>query len=122
MLAAHGPLRVGEPAARMNIAPSTTSRTVDLLDGCGRIARRPDPAGRRAGLISRNDDGAALLGTVRRETTGILAEEIAALTADRRRLLHAALPALPALEESAERMRGRTAPPAQPNGRAGMAI
>ncbi|GGU61672.1 hypothetical protein GCM10010211_28360 [Streptomyces albospinus] len=114
-LAAHGPLRVGELAARMNIALSTTSRMVDLLDGCGWIARRPDPADQRASLISLNDDGAALLGTVRRETTGILAEEIAALTADRRRLLHEALPAL---ESLAERMRGRSAPSARPNGRA----
>ncbi|WP_052229790.1 MarR family transcriptional regulator [Streptomyces sp. CT34] len=111
-LAAHGPLRVGELADRMNIALSTTSRMVDLLDGCGWIARRPDPADQRASLISLNDDGVALLSTVRRETTGILAEEIAGLPADHRRLLH---DALPALEQLAEQMRSRPTPAERAN-------
>ncbi|WP_235092675.1 MarR family transcriptional regulator [Streptomyces sp. A1-5] len=42
-LAAHGPLRIGELAARMNITLSTTSRMVDLLDGSGWITRPPRP-------------------------------------------------------------------------------
>ncbi|WP_329180309.1 MarR family transcriptional regulator [Streptomyces decoyicus] len=93
-LAAHGPLRVSELAARMNIALSTTSRMVDLLDNSGWIARRPDPADQRASLISLNDDGLALLRTVRRETTGLLSERIAQLDPDRQQLLYEALPAL----------------------------
>ncbi|MFG2492499.1 MarR family winged helix-turn-helix transcriptional regulator [Streptomyces caniferus] len=98
-LAAHGPLRISELAARMNIALSTTSRMVDLLDNCGWIARRPDPADQRASLISLNDDGLALLRAVRRETTGVLRERIARLAPDRQLLLHEALPALEELVE-----------------------
>ncbi|QZY20294.1 MarR family transcriptional regulator [Streptomyces decoyicus] len=93
-LAAHGPLRVGELAARMNFALSTTSRMVDLLDNCGWIARRPDPADQRASLISLSDDGLALLRTVRRETTGLFSEKIAQLASYRQQLLYEALPAL----------------------------
>lgn len=78
----------------MNIALSTTSRMVDLLDNSGWIARRPDPADQRASLISLNDDGLALLRTVRRETTGLLSERIAQLDPDRQQLLYEALPAL----------------------------
>ncbi|WP_260639851.1 MarR family winged helix-turn-helix transcriptional regulator [Streptomyces angustmyceticus] len=98
-LAAHGPLRISELAARMNIALSTTSRMVDLLDTCGWIARRPDPADQRASLISLSADGLALLRAVRRETTGVLRERIALLSPDRQRLLHEALPALEELVE-----------------------
>ncbi|MGX1850720.1 MarR family winged helix-turn-helix transcriptional regulator [Streptomyces sp. NPDC055299] len=93
-LAAHGPLRISELAARMNIALSTTSRMVDLLDGHGWLARRPDPADQRASLISLSDEGLALLHAVRRETTGLLAERIGRLAPDRQRLVQEVLPAL----------------------------
>ncbi|GAA2653751.1 MarR family winged helix-turn-helix transcriptional regulator [Streptomyces lunalinharesii] len=102
-LAAHGPLRIGELAARMNITLSTTSRMVDQLDGSGWIARRPDPADQRASLISLNDAGRALLNAVRRETAGVLAEEIGRLDAARQRRLHGALPALEELTEALRR-------------------
>ncbi|MFI9048606.1 MarR family winged helix-turn-helix transcriptional regulator [Streptomyces sp. NPDC053427] len=105
VLSSHGPLRISDLAARMNIALSTTSRMVDLLDGCGWIARRPDPDDQRASLISLNDDGSALLTSVRQETTGILATEIAGLAPERQRLLHDALPALEELAERAQRPR-----------------
>ncbi|MFH8683513.1 MarR family winged helix-turn-helix transcriptional regulator [Streptomyces lydicus] len=100
-LDAHGPLRVSELATRMNIALSTTSRMVDLLDDRGWIARRTDPLDQRASLISLNDAGRALLRAVRRETTGLLAERIGRLPPDRRQLLHAALPALEELVDDA---------------------
>ncbi|MFE2157923.1 MarR family winged helix-turn-helix transcriptional regulator [Streptomyces lydicus] len=100
-LDAHGPLRVSELAARMNIALSTTSRMVDLLDDRGWIARRTDPVDQRASLISLNDAGRALLRAVRRETTGLLAERIGRLPPDRQHLLHAALPALEELVDDA---------------------
>ncbi|KIZ16294.1 MarR family winged helix-turn-helix transcriptional regulator [Streptomyces natalensis] len=109
VLDAHGPLRISELANRMNIALSTTSRMVDLLYGCGWIVRRPDPEDQRASLISLNDDGQQLLRSVRQETTGILAAEIAELPPDRRRLLRDALPALEDLAERAQRPR-----PAEP--------
>ncbi|MER7986684.1 MarR family transcriptional regulator [Streptomyces noursei] len=102
-LAAHGSLRIGELAARMNITLSTTSRMVDQLDGNGWIARRPDPADQRASLISRNYAGRALLCAVRRETAGVLAEEIGRLDAGRRRRLRGALPALEELTEALRR-------------------
>ncbi|MFJ9852222.1 MarR family winged helix-turn-helix transcriptional regulator [Streptomyces sp. NPDC101150] len=114
VLSAHGPLRISDFAARMNIALSTASRMVDLLDGCGWLARRPDPEDQRASLISLNDDGQRLLCAVRRETTGILAAEIAGLAADHRRLLCDALPALEELAERAQRPRPRTPAPGGP--------
>ncbi|AJC60241.1 MarR family transcriptional regulator [Streptomyces sp. 769] len=113
-LAAHGPLRIGELAARMNITLSTTSRMVDLLDGSGWITRRPDPADQRASLISPNAAGRALLDAVRRETAGVLAEELGRLAPGRRRQLH---DALPALEELTEALRRRPAPRRPGNGR-----
>ncbi|MYU55506.1 MULTISPECIES: MarR family winged helix-turn-helix transcriptional regulator [Streptomyces] len=103
VLAAHGPLRVSGLAARMNIALSTASRMVDLLDDCGWIARRPDPDDQRATLLSLDEAGRTLLDAVRRETTSRLAEEIAGLPQDRQRLLYAALPALEDLAERAQR-------------------
>ncbi|MFF0622792.1 MarR family winged helix-turn-helix transcriptional regulator [Streptomyces sp. NPDC004296] len=106
-LAAHGPLRIGELAARMAITLSTTSRMVDQLDASGWIARRPDPADQRASLISLNDAGQALLRAVRRETAGVLAEEIGRLAPARQRRLR---DALPALEELTEALRRRPAP------------
>ncbi|MEU9122595.1 MarR family transcriptional regulator [Streptomyces sp. NPDC048506] len=106
-LAAHGPLRISELAARMNIALSTTSRMVELLDDRGWIARRPDPTDQRASLVSLNDDGLALLRAVRRETTGLLAERIGRLAPDRLRLLQDALPALEDLVEGAQPAPGR---------------
>ncbi|MFK0294051.1 MarR family winged helix-turn-helix transcriptional regulator [Streptomyces sp. NPDC090442] len=100
VLAAHGPLRISEVATRMNITVSTASRMVDLLGGSGWITRRPDPADQRASLISLNATGEVLLTAVRRETAGVLAEELAHMAPDERRLLHDALPVLEGLTES----------------------
>ncbi|MFF9481459.1 MarR family winged helix-turn-helix transcriptional regulator [Streptomyces sp. NPDC014733] len=102
VLDAYAPLRIGELAARMDIALSTTSRMADLLDCSGWLVRRPDPEDQRASLLALSDAGRALLHSVRRESTSRLALEIAALPPDRRRLL---CEALPALEELAERSR-----------------
>ncbi|MDX3850473.1 MarR family transcriptional regulator [Streptomyces sp. AK02-01A] len=98
-LAAHGPLRVSDLAARMGITVSTASRMVDLLDGSGWIERGPDPLDQRASLIRLNETGRALLDSLRREATRLLAERINRLTEAQRHSLGAALPALEALSE-----------------------
>ncbi|MEV4969416.1 MarR family winged helix-turn-helix transcriptional regulator [Streptomyces scopuliridis] len=100
-LAAHGPLRISELAARMGIALSTTSRMVDLLDSTGWIARHPDPQDQRASLVALSRTGRAVLDARRRETAARLAEQISLLTAEEQRTLYAALPALEALSERA---------------------
>ncbi|MFD8969147.1 MarR family winged helix-turn-helix transcriptional regulator [Streptomyces sp. NPDC059568] len=100
-LAAHGPLRISDLAARMGIALSTVSRMVDLLDGSGWIERKTDPLDQRATLIALNGAGRALLDATRREAAVRLAEQIAQLTPAERRSLYAALPALEALSEHA---------------------
>ncbi|MFD8922526.1 MarR family winged helix-turn-helix transcriptional regulator [Streptomyces sp. NPDC059569] len=100
-LAAHGPLRISELAARMGIALSTASRMVDLLDSTGWIARHPDPQDQRASLVALSREGGAVLEARRRETAARLAERIALLTDGEQRALYAALPALEALSERA---------------------
>ncbi|MFE4640080.1 MarR family winged helix-turn-helix transcriptional regulator [Streptomyces sp. NPDC056730] len=100
-LAAHGPLRISELAARMGVALSTVSRMVDLLDSIGWIARHPDPQDQRASLVALSRTGETVLETRRRETAARLAERIALLTDGEQRALYAALPALEALSERA---------------------
>ncbi|WP_326810216.1 MarR family transcriptional regulator [Streptomyces scopuliridis] len=100
-LAAHGPLRISELAARMGIALSTTSRMVDLLDSTGWIERHPDPQDQRASLVTLSRTGRAVLEARRRETAARLAEQITLLTAEEQRALYAALPALEALSDRA---------------------
>jgi DNA-binding MarR family transcriptional regulator len=101
-LDAHGPVRIGELAARMGIALSTTSRMTDLLEGLGWIARRTDPDDQRASLVDLNGEGRELLTAVRGEGTARLAAEIGGLSGTEQVALRDALPAL-------ERLAGRAA-------------
>jgi DNA-binding MarR family transcriptional regulator len=47
-IAAVGPLRLCNLAARMDTTPATASRAVDLLEGFGLVVRRPDRGDGRA--------------------------------------------------------------------------
>ena len=58
---AHGDLRIGDLAARLEIAPRSATSMVDGLESTGLVERRADPQDRRSVLVGLTDDGTALL-------------------------------------------------------------
>jgi DNA-binding MarR family transcriptional regulator len=47
-----GPLRLSDVAERLRIVPRSTTEVVDALEAAGLAERRPDPADRRATLVT----------------------------------------------------------------------
>ncbi|MEW9516048.1 MarR family transcriptional regulator [Streptomyces tubercidicus] len=97
VLAAHGPLRVGELARGMGISMPSTSRLVDILVAAELVSRRPDPYDQRASLLALAPTGTTVLDSIRRESLQALATRIAELPEDQRTTLAAAVPLLDAL-------------------------
>lgn len=95
----HGAMRPGDLANRMNITPASMSRLTEALEEGGWIGREPDPADRRACLLSVSDHGRTTLVDLRRENDSDLARDITGLTDDQRTTLSAALPVLVALAD-----------------------
>jgi DNA-binding MarR family transcriptional regulator len=95
---AHGPLRIGDLAARERVSPPTMTRLVDVLADARLVDRRPDPEDRRGQLVELATAGSTLLAEIRRERTTLLSQRLAALSAEDRAALAAALPALEALQ------------------------
>ncbi|MFR9777816.1 MarR family winged helix-turn-helix transcriptional regulator [Micromonospora sp. MS34] len=60
VLMRHGPLRLSALAEHLRIAPRSATEVVDGLEERGLIARRPDPADRRAVLVALTDEGGRL--------------------------------------------------------------
>ena len=52
-----GPLRLGELAEHLRIAPRSATEVVDALEGRGLVERAPDPADRRATLVVPTERG-----------------------------------------------------------------
>lgn len=96
-----GPLRLGDLAAREQVASPTMSRVVASLEVAGLVKRRIDPASARSSLISITASGSRQIDAVRRDRTDVLTCRLAALSGEQQRALAAALPALEALAESA---------------------
>lgn len=94
VLAAEGPLRMGELAARLGISAPTVSRLVDCLGEHGFIERVTDPADHRATRVGLSPGGVIGLAAVREHGEGMLADRIEALDDAERVLLLAALPVL----------------------------
>jgi DNA-binding MarR family transcriptional regulator len=94
---ASGPMRLGDLAARENIAAPTVTRMVGAMQDAGLVSRRPDPSDARGSLVSLAPGGVAALDALRRERNNILIQRLAALPAERRAALETALPALEAL-------------------------
>ena len=65
-LLAQGERRLGELATQRGVCQSVVSRQVGELEARGLVVRRPDPADRRAGLVSLTPAGRALLDTAAR--------------------------------------------------------
>ena len=94
MLAAEGPLRMGELAARLGISAPTVSRLVDHLVERGFLERVTDDDDHRATRVRLSADGHRGLAAVREHGAGLLADRIAALDDAERALLERALPVL----------------------------
>lgn len=66
-LADDGPQRLGALAQKFGLDPSTITRQVQSLEGTKLVSRTTDPADRRASLLNLTDEGARILGEVRRQ-------------------------------------------------------
>ncbi|SFE60978.1 DNA-binding transcriptional regulator, MarR family [Actinacidiphila alni] len=89
-----GPIRLGELAAREQVAAPSLTRTVRPLSEAGLIGKEADPSDGRSWLVSITPEGSALLDRIRRERAELLTRRMAWLTQDQRRTLDAALPVL----------------------------
>ncbi len=94
VLAAEGPLRMGELAARLGISAPTVSRLVDCLAERGFLERVTDEADHRATQVRLSADGIAGLAAVREHGEGLLAEQLGALDEHERAAIGRALPVL----------------------------
>ena len=56
-LSQHGRMRPGELAEHLRIAPRSATEVVDDLQRLGLAARHPDPADRRAVIVTLTDEG-----------------------------------------------------------------
>ena len=76
LLSADGPTRIGSLAERMEVVPSTFTRSVDRMVAGGWVARSENPDSRREVLIELTDDGRRLVEAVterrRREIRAVL--------------------------------------------------
>lgn len=95
-----GPMRIGDLAAKEGVAPPSTTRVVAVLEEAGYVVRSPDPADRRAVRVEATDHARATIGELRAARAAVLAARLAALPADQRDAIVAALPALESLAES----------------------
>ena len=77
----HGPLRLGDLAAREVITPPTVTRLVASLQDRALVNRVTDPEDGRAALIEISKVGSALLDEIRRERTVFIAQRLGRLEA-----------------------------------------
>jgi len=73
VLAEDGPVNLGHLAARLDVAPSTTLRTVDRLSAAGLVTREENASDRRQVVIAASPEGRRVV----TEVTGRRREEIA---------------------------------------------
>ncbi|MFF1786025.1 MarR family winged helix-turn-helix transcriptional regulator [Kitasatospora sp. NPDC058243] len=90
----HGPLRLGELAAREGVAVPSVLRTIAPLTADGLIAKTPDPLDGRSQLLELTPAGLAAITRIRRERSALLARRSARLTPQQCRQLEAAVPLL----------------------------
>ena len=93
----HGPLRLGELAAREAVSAPTMTRVLAALDERGLIVRSQDPADARSTLVALSPDGVGVLADVRSRRTALVDARLARLTPQHRAALEAAIPALEAM-------------------------
>jgi DNA-binding MarR family transcriptional regulator len=93
-LRARGPQRIGALAEAVAVTAPSMTRIVDALDAEGLVLRQADPADGRASVVAMTEAGLALLRTGEEAKLTALRHRLAALSADDRARLTAALPAL----------------------------
>lgn len=93
----HGPLRLSELARREAVTAPTMSRVLAALDEQGLVIRTPDPHDARGVRIVLSELGSRRVQEVRSTRTALVARRLDRLTAEQRRLLTGAMPALEAL-------------------------
>ena len=86
-LVRHGRMRVGTLAEHLRIAPRSATEVVDDLQGLGLAERHPDPADRRAVLVSLTDEGQRISRDIRGARQAAGEQFFAKLSADDRREL-----------------------------------
>ncbi|WP_083461986.1 MarR family winged helix-turn-helix transcriptional regulator [Kitasatospora griseola] len=91
---AHGPIRLGELAARERVAAPSMTRTVTPLVASGLVTRLPDPEDGRSALVELSPEGVELLAEIRQRRSEVLARRTAELDARERAVLLEALPVL----------------------------
>jgi DNA-binding MarR family transcriptional regulator len=96
----YGPIRVGDLAAREQVAGPTMSRVVTSLENAGFVTREPDPTSARSSQVTITASGRKQIDAVRRDRTHLMARRLAALDPAHRSALQVALPAIEALVES----------------------
>ncbi|MFI6676273.1 MarR family winged helix-turn-helix transcriptional regulator [Kribbella sp. NPDC050470] len=83
------PLRPSELANQLGIVPRSATTVVDDLEAAGLVARRPDPADRRATLVALTPAGTKVLTTIRRQRRDAMVSLIERLTpTEQSTLLH----------------------------------
>lgn len=90
----HGPVPIGRLSRLEGVSAPTMTRIVDRLEQQGLVARRIDPADRRAAVVAMTPDGTSALVRLRHERTAFLADRLAGLDDKEIAALTAALPAL----------------------------
>ena len=93
----HGPLRLGDLAAREAVTAPTMTRVLGALDDRGLIVRAPDPRDARSVRVSISAVGRDVLQEVRSRRTALFDARLARLTPEQREALVAAIPALETL-------------------------
>lgn len=84
VLLRHGPMRLSELSDHLHIAPRSVTEVVDGLAERGLAERRPDPADRRAVLVTPTPEGRCLGDAVRAARVGQAEAFFAVLSAEDR--------------------------------------
>jgi DNA-binding MarR family transcriptional regulator len=100
----HGPLRISELAEAEGLNPTMLSRVISELAAAGLLRRAQDPQDGRAAFVEATPAGVRLRARIQSQRNDVLRLMLAGLTEQQRRAL---LPALPVLEELAERLQAR---------------
>lgn len=92
-----GPVRLGDLAAREQVAPPSLTRMVSSLEEAGYLVRTPDPADRRASTVRATPAAQELIRGTGSGRAAAVRERLAALSRAELEVLLAAVPVLESL-------------------------